>query len=491
MSVTDALAWYEQAALGRVTIPSGNTPVEIALQPFGVEPALGRFCVGERIPFSAQWHWFPRVHRLVPMNNLSDPVQRLAGSAEAREWLTHHACFDPFECEEWLGSISILAPDPLHAVVGQFIGERKPDGPERIVLQAQRRRFEGYPMVDADALQFVTLQRRSTGWTEVMPVSLDCDGFVSVDYPEPVSEMGYAIVCPKRGLLRMVPPEFWIGEVGFKIGLVNAVLNVEVPAGGRRKPASSYTTNRIMEGETSHVGKRLPPSGAIRIAELQEVRRKRIQIETAPQRLFGSYDGDKQELTEEKLTAMRAEAEAYVAELVSTAQRRVIFVDPDFGLRELQNYALRVMRDGVDVIVLTGIRRMRFAPQPLHNSSDGIVNFEGEEKLPVAHGVHMLKQLQKINEKLGNNAPKVFVMPGSNKPLFHDRFLVVDDIVWAFGPSFNELGERIGLISRVHEPKAVITAIIRALQQSPSLADWMAQSESQDQKASELDAQDI
>jgi len=82
-------------------------------------------------------------------------------------------------------------------------------------------------------------------------------------------------------------------------------------------------------------------------------------------------------------------------------------------------------------------------------------------------------------------------MPGSNKPLFHDRFLVVDDIVWAFGPSFNELGERIGLISRVHEPKAVITAIIGALQQSPSLADWMAQSESQDQKASELDAQDI
>jgi hypothetical protein len=67
-------------------------------------------------------------------------------------------------------------------------------------------------------------------------------------------------------------------------------------------------------------------------------------------------------------------------------------------------------------------------------------------------------------------------MPGSSKPLFHDRFVVIDNIVWASGPSFNELGERIGLISRVHEPRPVITAIERALLRSPPLADWIAQS---------------
>ena len=47
MSTADALTWYEAAAHGRVTIPLTASPVEIAAPPFGVEPALGRFCVGD------------------------------------------------------------------------------------------------------------------------------------------------------------------------------------------------------------------------------------------------------------------------------------------------------------------------------------------------------------------------------------------------------------------------------------------------------------
>ena len=66
-------------------------------------------------------------------------------------------------------------------------------------------------------------------------------------------------------------------------------------------------------------------------------------------------------------------------------------------------------------------------------------------------------------------------MPGSRKPVFHDRFLVIDDVVWASGPSFNELGERIGLISRVHKPRIVIATIEHALDRSRPLADWIAE----------------
>jgi hypothetical protein len=67
---------------------------------------------------------------------------------------------------------------------------------------------------------------------------------------------------------------------------------------------------------------------------------------------------------------------------------------------------------------------------------------------------------------------------------------VIDDVVWASGPSFNELGERIGLISRVHEPQSVISAIERALSRSQSLADWVAQSLRDDASADEADASD-
>ncbi|MGA7383355.1 MAG: hypothetical protein WBW81_01250 [Methylocella sp.] len=38
MPVADALAWYEEAAAGRVNIPRSGTPIDLAAPPFGVEP---------------------------------------------------------------------------------------------------------------------------------------------------------------------------------------------------------------------------------------------------------------------------------------------------------------------------------------------------------------------------------------------------------------------------------------------------------------------
>lgn len=488
MPVADALAWYEEAARGRVTIPRNGTSIDLTVPPYGVEPALGRFCVGEDVAFAPQWHGGPRIHRLVPMKDTDQVVQSLVSSAAAREWLATNAGFDPYPFEEWVGSISLLAPDPLLSGVGHFPLGRGADGSERIVLQAHRRRYGAYPEADADALKLVLLQRRPAGWTEVLLTSFDGDGFAITDYPEPVSESGYGLSCPMRGLLRMVPPTLWMGQINVGFGLVNAVLDVEVPTGGRRKPVSRYTTSRVIDAGGVHVGEALPPSGAIRIVELQEARKHRIRVESAPQRLFGAHESDKEDLSDDELTTMRAEAEAYVGGLVAGAQRRVIFVDPDFGLREMQNYALRVMRDGVDVKILTGARRMRDTSRPSNTASEASADLEEATVSSVAHGVHLLTQLRHVQSKLGHGAPEVLVMPGSSKPLFHDRFVVIDDTVWASGPSFNELGERIDLISRVHEPRSVITAIERALLRSKSLADWLVQSRLQNPQADGPDA---
>ena len=477
MSVVGALAWYEEAARGRVTIPGTTPPIELVAPPLGFEPSLGRFSVGEDVPFAAQWHGGPRIHRLVPMEPPAEAVQSLGSSTAAREWLAANAGFDPFDYDEWLASLSLLAPDPLLTGVSHFTLERKPDGSERVILQAHRRRYEHYPDADADALNLVLLQRRPSGWTEILPTSFDPDGFAITDYPEPVSETGYAISCPVRGILRMVPPTSLIRQISVGLGIVNTVLNVEVPAGGRRKPAASYQTSRVTESRGVHVGEALPISGAIQIIKLQEARKVRVQRQSAPQRLFGSYESDKDELSGDNLVRMRGEAEAYVANLVAVAQHRVIFVDPDFGVREFRNYALRVMRAGVAMKILTGAPHMRKA-----RPSDDVTDASAVQTAPSAPpGVLLLHHLQHVQDKLGPGAPEVFVMPGSRKPIFHDRFLVIDDVVWASGPSFNELGERIGIISQVHEPSNVIAAVERAISRAKPLAEWVAESLSIDQ----------
>lgn len=466
MSVAEGLAWYEEAARGRVTIPL-KKPVDLTAPPFGVEPALGRFSVGETIPFAAPWHDGPRMHRLVAMDDPAEAVAKLGASRAARDWLATNIGFDPFDHEDWLGSLALLAPDPLLSSLGQFKLERTSEGAERMVLQARRRRYDDYPSIDAGALTVVWLQERASGWTEVQPCSFDADGLVITTVPEPVGKGGNAVTCPIRGLLRMTPPQHWIEQFKVELGVVSALLDVEVPTGGRRKPATRYQTQRVNDTSGVQVGEALPFSGAIRLEQLQEARKDRIQREAAPQRLFGVHDADKDELTSEELAQRRAEAEAHVAGLVAGARKRVVFVDPDFGVREFQNYALRVMRDGVSVTVLTGAPHMRKA-----RPDEGDDTEENAAPLPPP-GVQLLRQLEHVESKLGKAASQVLVMAGSRKPVFHDRYLVVDDVVWALGPSFNELGERIGLISQVHEPRVVIAAVERAIGKARGLSDWV------------------
>ncbi len=294
-----------------------------------------------------------------------------------------------------------------------------------------------------------------------------------------MSEHGYAITCPVRGLLRMVPPSHFIGQIVVNLDIVNAQLKVEVPPGGRRKPTSHYTTNRTVGAGMVQVGEALPPSGAIRIVELREQRKRRIQAEAAPQKLFGATDGGNEAPTDAELAARRTEAELYVAGLVAAAQRRVIFVDPDFGTREMLNYALRAVREKVNVKILTSARQLR--GQVDSGGCAGKVSSATQNisALSIERGRLYLATVQDLRRKLGPDAPEVFVMPSSSTPVFHDRFLVVDDVVWASGPSFNELGVRIGMISQVHEPSAVITAIEAALRSSRTLdlAEWIAQFE--------------
>ena len=474
MSVTEALDWYKACSIGEVRLAKRPSVRPIA-PAFGAEPAFGAFCIPEELPFAARWHDHPRIHRLVPMAPVDDVVLQLRGSSDAAKWLAENFGFNPLAFEVWLGSLSMVAPDPLLQGVEHYIQHTNPDGGERVVFHAIRRRYADYPTSDADALSLVMLERRSGGWSQVQAQKIDEDGYYIEDHLAPLSEGGYAVTCPTRGLLRMQAPGHWIGQFNLSIGIVDTVLNVGVAAGGRRKPEGTYRTHQVRDTNSVSVGKVLAPSGATRIVQLEEARKKRIEIESAPQRLFGIVQA-KGEVSAEQLVRGRQEAEAFVAELVGDSKRRVIFVDPDWGLRETQNYAFRASRIGVNISILTSAR-MLIDRAPAGDTEDDLepeeVTASGESSVPVA--IQSLKYLKHVNEVAPNCLIDIFVMPGSKKSVFHDRFMVIDDKVWACGPSFNELGERIGLISRVHAPEPVIAAIEDVLSRSVALADWVAE----------------
>ena len=471
VSVSEALTWYEACAVGQVGVPGAPTIRPLAPS-LGAEPKLGSFCVPQELPFKAPWHGRPRVHRLVPMSTVDAPVRQLAGSKQAGEWLADNFGFNPLAHEEWLGSVSLIAPDPLLQSVDYFIQGSKVDGSERVIFRATRRRYPGYPSADADDLSVVLLERRPGGWSQVEARKIGRDGYSIVDHDAPLSEAGYAVSCPTRGLLRMYEPAHWIGNVSLGLGVVDSVLDVEVASGGRRKPAIRYLAHQVRDAGAMSVGEALGTSGATRLARLQSERAERSRIQGAPQRLFGIVQA-KEDVTEEELARGRQQAEDYVFELVKVARKRVIFVDPDWGLRETQYYAFRVQRVGATVTVLTSVRPLTDEPPKRRIEGPGQQEISELQELVLPKAVESLEYLKRVNEQAPNCPISVFVMPGAkNKTAFHDRFLVIDDEVWACGPSFNELGERIGLISRVHAPEPIIEAIEEVLARSPSLADW-------------------
>jgi hypothetical protein len=71
-------------------------------------------------------------------------------------------------------------------------------------------------------------------------------------------------------------------------------------------------------------------------------------------------------------------------------------------------------------------------------------------------------------------APEVRVMRGAEYPVIHDRYLVVDHEVWHCGPSFNELGERLGVIVRLPDPLSVRRSLSAVWGRSLSLAEFWA-----------------
>lgn len=486
MKVADALAWYEAAAAGTVTLPEvrKGEPMPVVAPSLGAEPTLGDFVLDDTVPFAAQWHGGPRVHRLVPMSRLDEAVRGLETKAEAREWLAANFGFDPLGDEEWRGSLSILAPDPLLEGVRHFIQETQGDGTERIVFYAKRRRFPDYPAADAGALQLVTYERRPSGWTHAGPMPLDSLGFLVEDHKQAVAESGYTITCPKRGLLRLVPPRSWLRVASLGIQAVEQLLTVQVAAGGRRKPSDVYQVERVTDLGPTATGQSHTSAASLRIGQLRATRAAHLLEESMPQRLFG-ITGAKDDATEEELRAARERALEYVVSLVEPAMREVYFVDVDWSYRETTLYAHRVARSGVKVRILTSSRI--FAEKKPADAGDPKPDIGSAPKgnTQVATARQTLEYLDDIHARVHGADIEVRVMPGSSKPAFHDRFLIVDDDVWCCGPSFNELGERIGVISRSHLPRPILRVIREVWDRSNSMSAFDPDFEKRKRKSGE------
>jgi hypothetical protein len=149
----------------------------------------------------------------------------------------------------------------------------------------------------------------------------------------------------------------------------------------------------------------------------------------------------------------RDEAVTFVRHAVYGALHRVIWVDPYFNHIDLREFTFATQYVEVQVQVLVGREHLRKAV---------------DERTPDGQlvGDAFAEDLQALAQELASSrhrVPDVYLLGGPARD-YHDRFLVVDDFVWHFGHSFNQVGDAaVSMATRLRQPNAVRELILEDL----------------------------
>ena len=441
MPVADALAWYENARAGNTKVPGLTPDVTVATVPLLPEPIWERLLISNDLPFALPWHGGLRIHRLVPAADLPDPIAALASAEKSkrqtnvRSWLGDRLGFDVLACDDFLGGLVLLAPNPVARGVGTYIKEILADGSERLGVRAALRQG-----ADASTLR-VRLREERPGGVSILEGSLDQFAMTEFIVPEQTYRLGLELVCAKRGVLSIETPAHFFRSFTITSQAPVDQGEVEVPARRRGAPSSK---NRLMTMRPEPARRASAPSinsGALRLSALQTRREAR----TGYRRPDGYFQSTEQD--ERILLNNRGDVTLFIKGLVRRAQQRVIFVDPYFDEIDVREFAIVTQYEGVSVSVLTGRDNLKTIDS-------------GNKKL--FKGDVFAADFQKLTTELqaaGRAGPAVLLMGGAAR-VYHDRFLVVDDVVWHFGHSFNQAGNAdVSMATRLLHPDEIRTLI--------------------------------
>jgi hypothetical protein len=278
-------------------------------------------------------------------------------------------------------------------------------------------------------IRCVRLREERPGGISILESALDQFAMTEFIVPEQTHRLGLELVCDKRGVLSIETPAHFFRSFGITSETTVHHGEVEVPATRRGAPSKTIPLMTVRPDALRLSGPQRPleppaTSGALRLITLQTRREARIGYRR-PDGYFQSTEQDERIFFNNRLDAV-----SFIQGRIRRAHQRVIFVDPYFDGTDVREFALVILHEGVSVSVLTG-------------RGDNIwqKRKDAGNKALFAGDV-FAADLAKLNAELqvaGRAAPAVLLM-GDAARLYHDRFLVVDDVVWHFGHSFNRTG---------------------------------------------------
>jgi hypothetical protein len=483
LSVRDAVDWYRALGCGddKSPAPSRNEErnskydgIKIEISPLTDDPAwpyLG-LPIGEGL-FA---HLSGRSDPAPFMGNAPARIHRRFGSQEgfdlmladdkAVAFVARRLHVDLRLYREYLGSIALTAPDPVLKQIDHFMIPASADRGERIFYRFVPRAGESLA-----GLKLTTFDEQAHLLTDFSTQGIPADGILDIDKGDCTGAYGYVVSHPKHGVLAYSPPYPFLRQLGISIHPVSSGgITVSVPTGesanSRRMEyqavqRSPLTTQNLI-GDAARI-----PNVSARVAIAASRREKLANAKQYGQRWFP--DGSREE-------AMR-----FIQSELRRAKSRVMIADPYLAGLQLGQFLYAVNPETTTVTLLTsGLAFKQWqnrcpASKIAHATTwvpgwlRGLIQHFPKSKEQVTSKIDDFSQRLAQLEKDAKVAAKVYVLQSS---ILHDRFLVLDDVVWFLGNSLNTLGEKASLIVKLPNSDEVIDQIEDMLKQAMSFEDY-------------------
>ena len=350
--------------------------------------------------------------------------------------------------QEYLGSVALVAPDPILKQIDHFMIPASKDRGERIFYRFVPR--AGESLTD---LKLTTFDEQNHLLTDFSIYDIPADGILDIDKGDCIATYGYVVTHQQHGVLAYSPPHSFLRQMNFSIhagGQGN--MKVSVPTGeSANSPRMEYQAaqrSQLASNSLIGDGPRIPNANA-RIAIAASRREKLANAKQYGQRWFP--DGSREE-------AMR-----FIQGELRKAKSMVMIADPYLAGLQLGQFLYAVNSETISVTLLT---------------SGLAFKSKGQEPSKTDDFSQRLTQL----EKDAKVAAKTYVLQSS---ILHDRFLVIDDTVWFLGNSLNTLGDKASLIVKLPNPDEVIEQLNGMLKQAMPFDDYKKrQATSQEDAAS-------
>lgn len=329
---------------------------------------------------------------------------------------------------ELIGSFSVVLPNPIYRKVNmKLIPGRDESVLVNVLLRDSRKLSE---------LNFYYREKTAYGisMNEVTISQENINSFI-IETKGKIDRFALVVKSKEYGLLEWQNMAGFIRNISFGMYIANKRSEIISPKNGEDIIVTKYeavdTNNKKITYNNENVLDKMFSMG-------EQIRTKKDKAREMGQHIFRDKN----------------ESKEYMRELLRKARKEIIIEDPYFSINELYEYVHTRYHDDVHVTLITSGK---------HLSRDRINNVPAYE--------YLSGELREHKDEMEN--VEIMVMKG--KPLFHDRFIFIDDECYLSGNSLNDIGARYSCIIKIPNPmeiKELISEMCNDSDKVEQFTDW-------------------